>query len=259
MPEPEEEKPKAEEKDEDLAPPADEPAPQLGDSRKLYRETYADMELEQRIALAKTADSLIMRALAFDPVPRVISALMENPNFSVQEARVIAREHPSSVGLGMIASTPRMLADPEVRRRLLRNQHVSTQIMGLLLRGKPLISIYQVSISHDVPENSKSFARAELRRAFSTRDPEEKVALIIKTDGRVLALVVGIGLDGRTISMIVGRTAMSSMLARAFAQWPTTPPPILQAIYKLPQVQRDKSLMQVLLRHPNLPSQLKRQ
>src|SRR5574341_1149828 len=71
--------------DEDLVPPAAE-EPRIGDSRKLYMDRYAEVPLEERIALAKTVDADGMRAIAFDPVPRVISALMENPNFSVVEA-----------------------------------------------------------------------------------------------------------------------------------------------------------------------------
>ncbi len=248
---------KAEPKDEDLGPVAAE-EPALGDARRLYLAKLATLTLDERIELAKTADVGHMRALAYDPVPRVISALMENPGFSVMEARIVAREHPSSVGLQMIAGNSRLLSDGEVRRRLLRNGHVSALIMAALLRGKPLLSIYQVSISHDVPENVKTFARSELRRSFGERSPDEKVALIMKTDGRILMLVVGMALDGRSISMIVGRSAMGPMLIRNFAQWPTTPPPILAHMMKLPQVQRDKSLQQVLLRHPNLPTQFKR-
>ena len=247
-----------EEKDEDLAPAAPDDEKEIGDPRRLYREKLAELPVEEREKRAKEGDALTMRALAFDPLPRVVTALMENPAFSTAEARVIAREHPSGVGLQLLAGNPRLLADPEVRRRLLRNSHVSTGVIALLLRTKPLLMIYQVGISHDVPENTKSFARAELRRAFNDRSPDEKVALILKTEGRVLNLVVGIALDGRAISMIVGRSAMSPMLIRNFAQWPTTPPPILVHLLKLPQVQRDKALQQAVMRHPNLPSQHKR-
>jgi hypothetical protein len=246
--------------DEDLKAPAEDAktTDTAGDPRRVYHQKYASLDVEVRAAVASGGDGATMRAMAHDPIPRVISALMENPNFSVAEARVVAREHTSSVGLMMLVHNSRILADPEVRRRLLRNGHTSVQIIGTLLRGKPLLSIYQVGISHDVPENTKTFARSELRRAFGERGPEEKVGLILKTDGRILTLVTGIALDGRAISMIVGRTAMSPMLIRAFAQWPTTPPPILVHMMRLPQVQRDKSLQQAILRHPNVPSQYKR-
>ena len=229
----------------------------IGDARKLYQARFKDLTVEEREKHAAEGDEVARRALAHDPLPRVITALMENPSFSAIEARIIAREHPSGIGLALLAGRPRLLADPEVRRRLIRNPHVTAPIIQTVLRGRPLFTIHQVSISHDVPENSKTFARQELRRAFATREPEEKVALIIKTEGRVLSLLVGVGLDGRTVSLIVGRTAMSSMLIRNFAQWPSTPPPILSHIMRLPQVQRDKSLKQALQRHPNLPSQLK--
>ena len=231
----------------------------IGDARRLYQARYKELSTEEKEALAKEAgDELVRRALAHDPLPRVITSLMENPNFSAVEARVIAREHPSGQGLTLLAQRAKILADPEVRRRLLRNPHVTATLVQTVLRGRPLLTIHQVSISHDVPENSKTFARQELRRTFGERSPDEKVALILKTEGRVLMLLVGMALDGRSISMIVGRSAMSPMLIRNFAQWPTTPPPILAHMMRLPQVQRDKSLQQVLLRHPNLPSQLKR-
>jgi hypothetical protein len=256
-----EEKESEEEKDAgdgDLDPSIDEP-PLIGaDPRRVYMELFADKEVAARAAAARDGDAFTMRALAYDPVPQVISALMDNPNFSTNEGRIIAREHKTGVGLQLLTGNPRMLADGEIRRRLLKNGHVSAQIIGALLRGKPLLAIYQVGISREVPENTKSFARAELRRSFGDRGPEEKVGLIMKTEGRVLTLVTGVALDGRAIAMIVGRTAMSPLLIRNFAQWPTTPPPILVHMLRLPQVQRDKTLQQAILRHPNVPSSYKR-
>ena len=245
-------------RDADLDPSLDDPPLTGADPRKVYLERFTEMDVDARANAARDGDVFTMRCLSYDPMPRVISALMENPNFSVNEGRIIAREHKSGIGLQMLTARARMLADPEIRRRLLRNGHVSQQIIGALLRGKPLLMIYQVGISHDVPENTKTFARSELRRSFGERSPDEKVALILKTDGRILTLVTGVALDGRAISMIVGRSAMSPMLIRNFAQWPTTPPPILVHMLKLPQVQRDKSLQQAILRHPNVPSQYKR-
>ena len=239
-------------------PEKPEEAAKIGDARKLYQARFKSLTVEEREKLAKEGDEEVRRALSHDPLPRVITSLMENPNFSVIEARIIAREHPSGMGLGLLAQRARILADPEVRRRLLRNPHVSAPLVQTVLRGRPLFTVHQVSISHDVPETTKTFARQELRRTFAERPPDEKVALIIKTEGRVLTLLVGVALDGRAISMIVGRSAMSPMLIRNFAQWPTTPPPILSHMYKLPQVQRDKSLQQAIQRHPNLPSQLKK-
>lgn len=230
----------------------------IGDARKLYHAKYRELTVEEREALAKSGDEKVRAALAHDPLPRVITSLMENPNFSVVEARIIAREHPSGQGLTLMCGRAKLLADPEVRRRLLKNGHATQGIIALVLRGRPLATIHQVGISHDVPENTKTFARSELRRAFGERSPDEKVALILKTEGRVLSLLVGVALDGRSISMIIARTAMSTMLIRSFAQWPTSPPPILAHMMKLPQVQRDKSLQQALMRHPNLPSALKR-
>lgn len=242
----------------DLDASLDDPPPTGADPRRVYLELYAEKEVAVRASAAREGDAFTMRALAYDPVPQVISALMENPDFSVNEGRIIAREHRTGIGLQLLTANPRMLADSEVRRRLLKNGHVSAQIIGALLRGKPLLAIYQVGISHDVPENTKTFARAEMRRAFADRGPDEKVALILKTEGRVLTLVTGIALDGRAISMIIARTAMSPMLIRNFAQWPTTPPPVLVHMLKLPQVQRDKTLQQTILRHPNVPSSYKR-
>jgi hypothetical protein len=55
----------------------------------------------------------------------------------------------------------------------------------------------------------------------------------------------------------MGVGTLSPMLIRQLLTWPTTPPPLLTRLAKLPGVQKDKSLQQLLLRHPNLPSQLK--
>ena len=111
-----------EEKDADLLPVEEKDDEKIGDPRRLYQERYAGLSPEERSAKAKEGDDVARRALAYDPLPRVITSLMENPAFSAVEARIIAREHPSGIGLQLLAHNARILADPEVRRRLLRNQ-----------------------------------------------------------------------------------------------------------------------------------------
>jgi hypothetical protein len=234
-------------------PPASE-----ADPRAYYQEQFAPLADEVRVELATTAEGLALRALCHDPLPRVIHGLLKNPNTSTEHARLVAKVHHSSVGLGHIANNPRFLRDPEVQRQLLRNSHAGQNIVQKLIGNRPLLQVYRTAIDRNVPQTTRTQARKVLRTNWNKRDPNEKISFILKTEGRCLTLLVGMGLDGRCTAMLCSRAALGTMLIRNLAQWPSTPPPVLQRLMRLPQVGRDRMLKQLILKHPNCPSALKR-
>ena len=229
-----------------------------GNARAHYSKVFEAMPEEVRVELAGKVEGADLRALCFDPIPRVIHALLKNPACGADHARIIAREHHNGVGLQHLARIPRYLRDQEVRRQLLKNRNSGPQIINKLIENRPLSQIYQSAIDRNVPEQTRMLARSTLKRVWTRREADEKVALIVKTDGRCLAQLVGQGLDGKAASILCSRSAMSTLLIRNLARWPSTPPPLLKHMVGLPAVGRDKSLKQALLRHPNLPSSLKR-
>ena len=127
-----------------------------------------------------------------------------------------------------------------------------------LLGERPLPQLYQLVVNHDMPGATRSAARKHLSNSWARRNPNEKAELIIKTDGRCCALLVGQALDGKAAKILGARSVMSSMLIRNLARWPGTPASLLQQLFHQPAVKRDKSLEQILLRHPDLPAELKR-
>jgi len=49
------------------------------------------------------------------------------------------------------------------------------------------------------------------------------------------------------------------MLVRNLARWPATPPPVLTHLMRQAHVKRSPALRNLILRHPNAPSELKRE
>lgn len=229
-----------------------------GNARAHYHSVFGEMAEDVRSELASRAEGFDLRALCYDPLPRVIHAVLSNPNCTTEHARIIAKEHHNGVGLGHVARNPRYLRDPEVRRQLLKNKHSGPKIIERLIGNQPLITVYKTAIDRNVPEQTRTFARTTMKRSWNNRESDEKVALIIKTEGRCLPLLIGQSLDGKSAAKLCGRSAMSTMLIRNLCRWPSTPPPVLQHMARLPAVGRDRTLKQLLMKHPNLPSQIKR-
>ena len=101
-------------------------------------------------------------------------------------------------------------------------------------------------------------SKVDLKNSWARRNPNEKAELIINTDGRCGALLVGQSLDGKAVGILCARSVMSTMLIRNLARWPGTPLSLFQHMFHQRAVNRDKSLEQILVRHPNLPAALKR-
>jgi len=94
--------------------------------------------------------------------------------------------------------------------------------------------------------------RQELARARTTLAGE------LGIEGRCLALLVGLPLDGKSASLLCRRSLRSTLLIQNLARWPATPPAVLQHMFRQPVVMRSTVLKNQILRHPNVPSDLKR-
>lgn len=221
--------------------------------RQLFETRFHSRPEDERAALAKTAADPELSALCFDPVPAVIHEVLENPRMGLGHARLIAAHHRNPVGLDAVAARPAFLSDREVQRLLLRNSQTSEPLVRRLLTSKPMPQIYVSCQSAELPERHRTTARSVLRSQFSSASPDERVHLILTSEGRALGTLSGLTIDGRTVALLCARTLSSPLLVENLAAWAATPPALIAHLLKQPLVRQSQALTQRLKRHPNCP------
>jgi hypothetical protein len=236
------------------APPAASPAPAAGmPPRQLFETRLHPMPDDARAALAKRAGEPELSALCFDPVVPVIAQVLENPRCGLAHARLIAAHHLNAAGLEALAARNEFLHDAEVQRFLLRNPQTPGHIQRRLLLNKRLPELYRTGQDRDASDRTRAAARELLRERFAKGSPEERVELIVITEGRALASLTGLSLDGRTIALLCARPPASTLLIENLARWPASPPVLLAHLLQQPMVQRSPQLRAAIKRHPNAP------
>jgi hypothetical protein len=239
-----------------IQPPEPGPAsaePPGATHRQLFETRLHPRPEDERAHLAAVAADPELSALCFDPVPAVIHRVLENPRTGLAHARLIAAHHRNPVGLEALAARSAFLADREVQRLLLRNIQCPETVVRRLLGPRPLPQIHDTCQSHDLPERHRHTARGILRGRFATAPPDERVHLILATEGRVLGMLSGLALDGRSAALLCRRTFTSALLVENLACWPATPPPLIAHLLKQPLVRQSPTLKLLLRRHPNCP------
>lgn len=237
-------------------PVAGEPEQQVGEGsfRSLYENGLRALPAEERPARAKAAAEPELSAFCFDPLPSVILALLENPAFGLQQARLLAAHHRTSAGLEALAARAALAADAGVRRALLRNPQLPVTVLRRLQGGRRLLEQHQLVVSHDVPEQTRRAARELLRSRFSTAEADERVDLIVKTEGRCLAALAGLPVDAKTAALLCGRAYTSTLLVQNVSRWSAAPPALIAHLLKQEIVRRSPPLKVLLQRHPNARS-----
>ncbi|MGE6757237.1 hypothetical protein ACQKGO_04415 [Corallococcus interemptor] len=250
--------PEAEASDDEAPPEDDVPEAVLGDYRKLFETRLHGLPEDQRVSLAKGAEDPELSALCFDPVPAVIKAVLENTRVGLAHARLIARHHRNPVGLEALVARAAFASDTGVRRFLVRNPQLPVAVFRRLWAMRRLMEHHKLTVDRDVPEQTRRTARELLRQRFSTGPSEEKVELILNTEGRALGALVGMPVDGKTTSLLCGRTYRSPMLVQNLARWSAAPPALIAHLLKQELVRRQPQLRMMLARHPNAPADAKR-
>lgn len=239
------------------SPTAPRGAPELepaeATQRQLFETRLRARPEEERQRLAAVAEEPELSALCFDPVPAVIHCLLGNPRLGLAHARLIAANHRNPVGLEALASRMALLGDREVQRLLLRNNQCPETVPRKLFAARPLLQVHEACHSHELPERHRQTARAVLRTRFSTASPDERVQLIVLTEGRVLGTLSGLTLDGRTVALLCARGLTSARLVENLASWSATPPPLIAHLLKQPLVRQSPALKALLRRHTNCP------
>ncbi len=222
--------------------------------RQIFESRYRGLPQDQRAHAARTVSDPDLSALCFDPMPAVIRNLLDNPSAGLLHARLICAHHPHPLGLEAIAARVSFTQDREVQRLLLRNVQTPDTVVRSLFAFRQLTEVYRFSRSHDFPERHRESALRTLRRRIATATPDERVELITTTEGRALAALPGLVLDGRTVALLCLRGALSMQLIENLARWPASPPKLLEYLLKQPLVGQYPTLKQAILRHPHYRS-----
>jgi hypothetical protein len=230
-----------------------------GNYRKLFETQLHGLPQEEREQLARTAEGPTLRALCFDPVPYVISGLMENPQVGYPHARLIARYHRTPQGLEAIfGKRPELARDAQVQRWLLANPMLADTHLKRVLSPKPLAQVYKWSLSRDLPEHNRGKVRTMFRNKWGTADGEERANLVWSCEGRCLQFLTGLQLDSKATTLLCARSIHSVMLVQSLCRFTATPPPLLAHLARQPLVKRQPNLRTMIMQHPNCPADLKR-
>ncbi|PTL83301.1 hypothetical protein [Vitiosangium sp. GDMCC 1.1324] len=247
---------------EEPLPPEEEEAPEedasaeaaAGNWRQLFERRLHPLPEDERAHMARAAEDPELSAFCFDPVPAVIKSVLENTRVGLAHARLIARHHHNPVGLEALCGRAAFASDAGVRRWLVRNPQLPGSLFRRLWSGRRLMEQYKVAMDRDVPEGTRRTAREVMRTRFNTAPAEERVELILNTEGRVLASLVGLAVDGKTAALLCGRTYRSPMLIQNIARWSAAPPVLIAHLLKQEAVRRQPQLRMLLQRHPNAPA-----
>jgi hypothetical protein len=241
-----------------LVPPSAEQAAAVGSYRQVFETTLRPLPVEVRVEWAQTGSGDVLFALCMDPMPGVIQAVLENPHANLEHARLIAEHHRHPIGLDALGKRSEYIRDSTVRRFLLRNQQASERLLMKMLGGLPLTQVFRANVGHELTDRARRAGRMALRRKFDQAQADEKVALIVQTEGRCLANLVGLTFDQKTVALLCRRTYPSSMLIQSLARFPATPPTLIVHLLRQQGVLRNAHVKKRLQQHPNCPKYLKR-
>jgi hypothetical protein len=231
---------------------------QTREYRKIYETVFRHLEKDARIAAAQSVEGAELLALCHDADPQVIHAVLTNAKSGLDHARLIAFHHHTHIGLEMIGRRTDYIGDATVQRRLLANPQLPDTVLTRIVHPKLLADVYKISINREIPERSRIKARGLLSKKFMLASSDERAALIMKTEARCLIQLVECALDARTVQILSGRSTYSLLFIQNFARWSATPPLLLKHLLKQPVVRQNMGLRKMLLKHPNVPAELKK-
>lgn len=236
------------------ATPSPEAEDAAGTHRKLFEAELHALAADERVARAARAVEPYLSAFCYDPLTQVIKALLSNPTTGLTQARLIAPHHRTPDGLAALASRAAFLADPGVRRWLIRNPQLPAALFHRAFASRRMLELFRITVSREVTEQTRRLAREVLRRKFAQGAAEERVELIFRSEGRALAGLGGIPIDGRTTALLCGRPYTSTPLVQNIARWSAAPPALIRHLLKQESIRRSPQLRTMLQRHPNAPT-----
>jgi hypothetical protein len=226
--------------------------------KKLYETVYHPKTRDERIAAGSVVTDPDLFALCLDPEPQVIHAVLSNPKSGLAHARMIAFHHKTPAGLEQVGRRTEFLGDAQVQRKLLANTQLPGSLLRKMVNPKLLMDVYKIAINREIPERSRVMIRELFQKKFMLGSGDERAALLIKTEGRCLILLVNCALDARTTQILTSKTSYTVLFIQNLARWSATPPALLTHLLKQPVVRMNVGLRKMVLKHPNVPSETKR-
>lgn len=226
--------------------------------RALFEKELRHLDPDVRASMAQTQTGNMLCALCLDPVPAVIAAVMDNPAVGLPHARLVAAHHKNPRGLEALARKSAFLAHRDVQRLLLRNDQLPDAMLLRICNQRRLVEVFKFNTDKNLPERTRTRARHAFRQKWQSSGGDERAEVIFKTEGRVLAMLTGLTMDGQTAQQLTSRQIHSPMLVQNLARFPATLPPVLAHLLKQPVCKRQPQLRAMVLQHPNVPSDIKR-
>jgi hypothetical protein len=226
--------------------------------RRIYETTFKPLDRDERVKAAHTAEGSELFALCLDPDPQVIHGVLTNHKVGLEHARMIAFAHRTGSGLDILGRRTEFVSDAQVQRRLLGNPQLPDMLLKKIVNPKLLMDVYKICINREYPERTRVKVREHLIKKFSLATSEERAALLIKTEGRCLIQLTGVALDARAAQILQAKTTYTVLFIQNLARWSATPPMLLGHLLKQPVVRQNMGLRKMLLKHPNMPTELKR-
>jgi hypothetical protein len=255
---PSEPEPDPEPEPEPESEPSDsEPEPEAGSGvthLQLYRERFHHLPADERAAFASQATGAMLSALCFDPIPAVIQKVLQNPHAGHEQARLIASHHQNTTGLEFLLARAELMRDTQVQRLLWRNPQLNEAQLRRLTQSKRLLELWKLSTSREVTSQTRANTAKLVRTRFSGAPAEERVELIFTSEGRALAGLSGLSVDGKTTALLCARTYGSTLLVQNLAHWGACPPALITHLLRQPLVMRQPRLKTMLGQHPNAPA-----
>ncbi len=227
--------------------------------RQIYETRFHPLPTDARLHHAKTAHGADLMALCFDAEPRVIAAIVENASATLEHMRLIAAHHRTSTGLETMTRRAEVLRDALTERRLLRNPQAGDTVLTRVFASKRVYHSWKIAIDREVPELTRAKARGFVRQKFQKAPPEERADFVLRTEGRCLIMMTGCTFDAKTTSILCTRPFNSVLFIQNLAKFSATPPGLLAHLMKQPFVRKNQPLKKLLLQHPNMPGDMKRQ
>ena len=131
-------------------------------------------------------------------------------------------------------------------------------VLNRIMNPKLLFPTYKIAIDRDIPELTRVKVRAQLKTKWAKAPPEQRAELIQRTEARCLILMAGCTFDAKTTMILCGRPINSAMFVQSVAKFGAAPPGLLAHMIKQPFVRKNQALRKMLLAHPNMPGDAKR-
>lgn len=238
-----------------ISPPVRVAAPLAAPPARLvaaYSERFKPLKPAERANRAQHAEGEDLECLCLDAHPQVVLALLANPHLSATHGVLLAAYHPNASGLELLARSHLALQQPDVALSLLSNPRLPPGARRHLLATASLEVIHALSLDRALPPATLNELRASLVERFAGAAPEERVALLLATEGRVLASLSGWVFDGRTTALLCREITASATLVECLARFQPTPPSLIEALLGQSIVREHPQLEALLLDHPNM-------